>query len=43
MNGTGASRKYARSAPCDLIGGQGVYLTRETTGTQTACEFWQRQ
>jgi len=31
------------SSPCNLIGAQGVYLLRVTTGTQTACEFWQQQ
>ena len=34
-------KDYWSKAPCNLIGSQGVYLTRETTGTQTNCELWQ--
>jgi hypothetical protein len=34
-------KDYWSTLPCNLAYSQGVYLTRETTGTQTSCEFWQ--
>ncbi|HEY2511271.1 MAG TPA: hypothetical protein VGI39_10465 [Polyangiaceae bacterium] len=34
-------KDYWSKAPCNLIGSEGVYLTRETTGSQTNCELWQ--
>jgi hypothetical protein len=36
-------KDYLSPSPCNLIGATGVYLTRETTGTQTNCELWQQE